>query len=65
LTWRSEKLAKEKIPFDQDVNLTNIYRYLDELYNTQQEKIADDAKWDGLKGYITNTTLSAKDVYEQ
>jgi len=30
-----------------------------------QEKIHEDEKWDGLKGYITNTSLSAKDVYEQ
>jgi len=30
-----------------------------------QEKIQEDEKWDGLKGYITNTRLSAKDVYEQ
>lgn len=30
-----------------------------------QQKISDDQKWDGLKGYITNTTLSANDVYEQ
>ncbi len=30
-----------------------------------QEKIQEDEKWDGLKGYITNTSLSAKDVYEQ
>ncbi|OIP01311.1 MAG: hypothetical protein AUJ98_04890 [Bacteroidetes bacterium CG2_30_33_31] len=30
-----------------------------------EEKIHEDEKWDGLKGYITNTTLSAKDVYEQ
>jgi transposase len=28
-------------------------------------KIEEDARWDGLKGYITNTTLSAKDVYQQ
>jgi transposase len=27
--------------------------------------IAEDAKWDGWKGYITNTTLAAKTVYEQ
>ena len=26
------------------------------------EKVADDAKWDGLKGYITNTKLSDKEV---
>lgn len=30
-----------------------------------QEKIYEDEKWDGLKGYITNTSLSATDVYEQ
>jgi transposase len=30
-----------------------------------QDKINDDQKRDGLKGYITNTTLSAADVYEQ
>lgn len=26
------------------------------------DKIADDAKWDGLKGYITNTELDAEKV---
>jgi transposase len=29
------------------------------------QKIADDSKWDGLKGYLTNTSLSAKEVHEQ
>jgi transposase len=28
-------------------------------------KIKDDAKWDGLKGYLTNTELAAKDIHEQ
>lgn len=28
-------------------------------------KIEEDAKWDGLKGYITNTTLPADDIYRQ
>lgn len=28
-------------------------------------KIEEDEKWDGLKGYITNTSLPAKEVYEQ
>lgn len=27
--------------------------------------MADDAKWDGWKGYITNTELEAKDVVSQ
>lgn len=30
-----------------------------------QQKIKEDESWDGLKGYITNTDLSAKEVYEQ
>ena len=30
-----------------------------------QEKISEDEKWDGLKGYITNTALSAKEVCKQ
>ena len=29
------------------------------------EKVKEDEKWDGLKGYITNTMLPAKEVYEQ
>jgi hypothetical protein len=29
------------------------------------EKIVEDEKWDGLKGYITNTDLPAKMVYEE
>ena len=29
------------------------------------QKIIEDSQWDGLKGYITNTKLSAADVYEQ
>ncbi|MBI2026675.1 MAG: IS1634 family transposase [Deltaproteobacteria bacterium] len=29
-----------------------------------EEKIKEDQKWDGLKGYITNTTLSAKTIIE-
>jgi len=30
-----------------------------------QQKIIEDEKWDGLKGYLTNTSLPAKEVYEQ
>lgn len=32
---------------------------------SNQEKINEDIKWDGLKGYITNTNLSASDIYQQ
>jgi transposase len=30
-----------------------------------RDKITEDESWDGLKGYITNTDLDAKEVYEQ
>jgi transposase len=30
-----------------------------------EEKIHDDEKWDGWKGYLTNTKLPAQEVYEQ
>jgi transposase len=30
-----------------------------------QDKIKDDQKWDGLKGYLTNTALPADEVYGQ
>ena len=30
-----------------------------------QQKIAEDEKWDGLKGYMTNTSLPAEEVYGQ
>jgi len=30
-----------------------------------EQKIIEDSRWDGLKGYVTNTKLSAEEVYEQ
>jgi transposase len=30
-----------------------------------EDKIIEDEKWDGLKGYLTNTDLPAREVYEQ
>jgi transposase len=30
-----------------------------------QDKIREDEKWDGLKGYLTNTNIPAKEVCEQ
>ena len=30
-----------------------------------EEKIHEDAKWDGLKGYLNNTDLPANEVYAQ
>ena len=31
--------------------------------NINYEKIQDDEKWDGLKGYITNAELPAEEIY--
>ena len=33
--------------------------------NINYDKIKEDERWDGLKGYITNTNLPAKMVYEE
>ena len=27
------------------------------------DRVADDSKWDGLKGYLTNTDMPIQDVY--
>jgi len=38
---------------------SEVYVHIDEV------KIAEDSVWDGLKGYKTNTSLSAEEVYEE
>ena len=61
--YKSGKLTKENI------NKRGYNKFLEISDNVQitinQEKISEDEKWDGLKGYLTNTDLEAKDVYEQ
>ena len=61
--YKSGTLTKENI------NKRGYNKFLDISDNVQvsinQEKISDDEKWDGLKGYLTNTNLSASEVYEQ
>ena len=37
----------------------------DVMVSINYDKIAKDARWDGLKGYITNTNLDAKEVIKQ
>ena len=27
------------------------------------DRVADDSKWDGLKGFLTNTDIPIQDVY--
>jgi transposase len=61
--YKSGNITKENI------NKKGYNKFLDISDNVKvrinQEKIEQDQKWDGLKGYITNTSLPAKDVYEQ
>ena len=57
------KLTKDKI------NKRGYNKFLeiskDVEVSISRERIAEDEKWDGLKGYITNTDFNAKDVIDQ
>ncbi len=61
--FRNGCLSKDKI------NKRGYNKFLDISDNVyvsiNQGKINEDTKWDGLKGYITNTNLSASNVYQQ
>jgi transposase len=37
----------------------------DVAININYEKVKEDQRWDGLKGYITNTPLSAENIYKE
>lgn len=61
--YRSGSITKDKI------NKRGYNKFLKLAENINVEidypKIEEDAKWDGLKGYVTNTRLSGSDVYRQ
>ena len=61
--YKSGTLTKENI------NKRGYNKFLEISDNIQvvinQDKINEDEKWDGLKGYLTNTELPAKEIYEQ
>ncbi len=61
--YKSGKITKENI------NKRGYNKFLDIHNNVNvsinQDKISDDEKWDGLKGYLTNTDLPSKEVYKQ
>ena len=61
--YKSGNITKENI------NKRGYNKFLEISNNVKVEinhqKVRDDEKWDGLKGYITNTSLQAKKVYEQ
>ena len=59
--YRSGRLSKENI------NRRGYNKFLEMKspveVSINYEKIAEDAAWDGLKGYLTNTKLSAEKIY--
>lgn len=61
--YKSGTITKENI------NKRGYNKFLELTDNVKvkisQDKINEDEKWDGLKGYITNTELSASTVCEQ
>lgn len=61
--YKSGSITKDK------VNKRGYNKFLeisDDIKVTiSREKIKEDERWDGLKGYLTNTTLPAKEVYEE
>jgi transposase len=61
--YRSGNITKENI------NKRGYNKFLEISDNVRvainQDKIKQDEQWDGLKGYLTNTDLPAKEVYEQ
>lgn len=61
--FASGKITKDKI------NKRGYSKFLevenDVKVSIREDKIAEDAKWDGLKAYVTNTKLSPDKVVEQ
>ena len=61
--YKSGTITKE------NVNKRGYNKFLEISDNVKvtinRQKIKEDEQWDGLKGYLTNTKLDAKQVYEQ
>ena len=66
---RLKKAYKSGTITKENINRRGYNKFLEIADNIQvtinQEKINEDEKWDGLKGYLTNTNLAANEVYEQ
>ena len=62
-SFKSGKITKDKINKRGYNKFLEINKGVEVTIN--QDKIDEDAKWDGLKGYITNTDLSGEDVIKQ
>lgn len=65
---RLEKMVKKGKLTKQHINNRGYNKYLklegDIDIKINYQKFNEDAKWDGLKGYLTNTTLTADEVIE-
>ena len=66
---RLEKSYKSGILTKANVNKRGYNKFLEISKDVQvrinPEKIAEDERWDGLKGYVTNTDLAADEVISQ
>ena len=66
---RLEKSYKSGILTKANVNKRGYNKFLEISKDVQvrinPEKIAEDERWDGLKGYVTNTDLTAREVITQ
>lgn len=64
---RLEKAYRRGSLTKENINKRGYNKFLDINSNIEvainYEKIAQDAAWDGLKGYLTNTTISTDQVY--
>ncbi|WP_455625586.1 IS1634 family transposase [Parabacteroides sp.] len=65
---RLEKAYRKGSLTKENINKRGYNKFLNMQGNTSvsidYEKIRQDTVWDGLKGYLTNTTISAGEVYE-
>ncbi|CAG1020917.1 hypothetical protein DOJK_00653 [Patescibacteria group bacterium] len=65
---RLEKKIKSNKLTKKDINNKGYTKYLKMLgeikIEIDYEKFEEDAKWDGIKGYVTNTTLAASSVID-
>jgi hypothetical protein len=66
---RLEKSYKSGVVNKENINKRGYNKFLelaqDVGISINYDKIKDDERWDGLKGYVTNTDLPASSVYEQ
>jgi len=66
---RLTKTYKQGTITKENINKCGYNKFLDISDDVKvainHEKITQDEQWDGLKGYLTNTDLPAKEVYEQ